>query len=288
MYYAYVYLDPRVQGRFEYHNMTLLFSPFYIGKGKGQRAKSHLKRKDKSPITHKIKSIREAKIEPIILILNMFEDEEEAFDFEQAMVDSIGYGKNGPLVNQVAGGRGFPRPIDKLVKKMSSIRLGRKLTEEHKKNISASLKGRPKPPGFGAAVAARLYGHKWTDEQKQAITGVKRKHRSAVSIEKARKTMLSKNFKHSEESKAIMSHKAKQRPRRPKTEDEIDKFVLSISRRWEITFPNGATSIVDSLKSFCQEYSISYNVLVKSNMKGRPIASGKNKGFYAKKLSNNS
>ena len=52
-FYVYVYLDPRKPGRYLYgdQQVTYLFEPFYVGKGKNNRLNEHLdclkKTKDK-------------------------------------------------------------------------------------------------------------------------------------------------------------------------------------------------------------------------------------------------
>ncbi|MCX7593165.1 MAG: hypothetical protein N2235_05295 [Fischerella sp.] len=59
MFYLYFYLDPRKPGKFCFDDkISFLFEPFYVGKGQGTRAYSHIKeinwkiyRKDKRFIT---------------------------------------------------------------------------------------------------------------------------------------------------------------------------------------------------------------------------------------------
>ena len=43
-YYIYIYLDPRSPGKYCYENFSLLYKPFYIGKGKEKRAYDKINR----------------------------------------------------------------------------------------------------------------------------------------------------------------------------------------------------------------------------------------------------
>ncbi|WP_346661760.1 hypothetical protein [uncultured Methanobrevibacter sp.] len=92
-YYVYVYSDPDTK------------KPFYVGKGKGNRAFSHLKNqpKNKESETEKEQKIKEIKArgkEPIIEILAHGLDEETALKVEAAAIDLIGINN---LTNQQRG-----------------------------------------------------------------------------------------------------------------------------------------------------------------------------------------
>lgn len=45
-YYNYMYLDPRKRGNYSYEglNFSLLYEPFYVGKGEGYRKFKHLQK----------------------------------------------------------------------------------------------------------------------------------------------------------------------------------------------------------------------------------------------------
>lgn len=78
-YYVYLYIDPR-DGR-----------PFYVGKGKDDRALSHLSEEAESRKCATIAALRAAGLEPRIDILaHALRDEETAFRIESAVIDLFG------------------------------------------------------------------------------------------------------------------------------------------------------------------------------------------------------
>ncbi len=92
-YYVYLLIDPRIKDK----NKEV----FYVGKGTGWRAESHLKfDKKEGAKNQRIKEIRNDKKEPEIEILRHGLTEKEAFEVESAMIDFIGKKK---LTNQVFG-----------------------------------------------------------------------------------------------------------------------------------------------------------------------------------------
>lgn len=94
MFYVYMLVDPR--------NDT----PFYIGKGKGRRAKTHLWEIPETRNAHKenkIASIRAAGLEPkIVYVAENIIDESLAYDMETSLISKYGrkgYEKKGILTN---------------------------------------------------------------------------------------------------------------------------------------------------------------------------------------------
>jgi hypothetical protein len=90
-YYVYLYIDPRDK------------KPFYVGKGKGARALSHLSEKAESRKCVRLAELRAAGLEPRIDILaHDLRNEETAFRIEAAVIDLFGLDS---LTNEVRGWR---------------------------------------------------------------------------------------------------------------------------------------------------------------------------------------
>lgn len=98
-FYVYVYRDvrPGKEGQ-----------PIYVGKGTDRRAKRHLANAENIILYRTIQKIRDVGLEPEIEIVSRFEDETEAFDYERALISSIGRRdlNSGPLANLTDGGEG--------------------------------------------------------------------------------------------------------------------------------------------------------------------------------------
>lgn len=128
MFYVYQYIDPR----------TML--PFYIGKGTADRKYAHLKETLQTTINkrkyYRIRAIRRAGLEPIIEEIKSFIIESESYDYEELLIKKYGrkhYDIDGILTNICINSR---PPSRKGIKC--------KFTDEHRKNLSESLKGKPK------------------------------------------------------------------------------------------------------------------------------------------------
>lgn len=87
-YYVYIYSDPVTK------------VPFYVGKGKGNRAFAHLHDGSESDKAHKIAEIQARGRRPLIEILAFGLDEKAAYKVEAAAIDLLGL-KN--LTNKQAG-----------------------------------------------------------------------------------------------------------------------------------------------------------------------------------------
>lgn len=136
-YYVYQLLDPNTN------------SPFYIGKGSGNRAWSHNLFKDGNENPYKdryIKKLHSQNQEPIVEILNYFDDENLAYQYEEMITESIGLEN---LTNLVIGARppskkGWKPSKETLVKRSRGLK-GIKRTEEWKRNLSLSKQGENNP-----------------------------------------------------------------------------------------------------------------------------------------------
>ena len=105
-YFVYALLDPRKEGNFVFDDYSFKYKPFYIGKGHGNRPNYHLKlyKKDSNKKKiNKIKSILNSKKEPIIskIYVELFEN--DAYEKEKFVINTIGLEQ---LTNICEGGKG--------------------------------------------------------------------------------------------------------------------------------------------------------------------------------------
>jgi hypothetical protein len=87
-FYVYLYVDPRDE------------SVFYVGKGKGSRALSHLKDRTESEKAERIAELTKLGLEPRIEILRYGLTQDEAFHVEAAAIELLGIES---LTNRVQG-----------------------------------------------------------------------------------------------------------------------------------------------------------------------------------------
>ncbi len=153
-FYVYVYIDPSKRGSYFYDglNFSFLYEPFYIGKGQNDRIMVHLNEyrlKKKSYLSNKINKILKSGNEPIIFKLYENLTEQEAFEKEIFLIDSIGrkIKNSGPLTNIVDGGNGVTGLVhtEESRKKMSlkgdkHPNWNKSLKPSTKKKISEKLK----------------------------------------------------------------------------------------------------------------------------------------------------
>lgn len=132
MYYIYYLMDPRTG------------LPFYVGKGKGNRAHHHLENRGRQYNDYKIakiKKIRSLGLEPYIHYpIVGIEDEETAYYIEE--VHTLMYGRkgieeNGILTNRIVGDRS-PANLPEVREKIRIARTGSKATEDTRRRRSES------------------------------------------------------------------------------------------------------------------------------------------------------
>ena len=139
MYYIYALFDP------------INNTPFYIGKGKGDRAYQHLKGKDMSNVKkcEKINNLRSLGIEPEVhMIVENIDDESLAYSMEYHMIkNAASYGVE--LTNRVGidlrppcrKGTNLSTETRIKISKATRGKTKSKMTEETKIKISNKLKG---------------------------------------------------------------------------------------------------------------------------------------------------
>lgn len=116
-FYVYALLDPRKPGIYEYGPIRFAHEPFYVGKGKGTRDRSHFRlgdlsaesKKIRSPFKrNKIRKILESGQQPITIRIKNNVTEDRAFSYEIRAIELIGRKcDGGPLTNATAGGEGI-------------------------------------------------------------------------------------------------------------------------------------------------------------------------------------
>ena len=136
-YYVYQLIDPTSQ------------LPFYIGKGSGDRAWSHNEFKDGNENPYKdryIRKLHDKNLEPVVNIVKYFDDETDAYDFEESLTESIGLEN---LTNLVIGARPPSKkgwhPSAKTLEKRSRGLKGIPRTKEWCKNLSLAKQGENNP-----------------------------------------------------------------------------------------------------------------------------------------------
>jgi hypothetical protein len=233
MYYVYELIDPRVN------------LPFYVGKGKDKRVYFHLSEKSRAKSENKrkynkIQKIRENGCEPEIKIVKYFENENDAYDYEELLIEKYGrirYDENGILTNICESSR---------------------------------------PPKHKGKTYQEIYGDKWEEQiQKRMKTkeergnyGGVRKHteetKKKISQKVAGKNNPSYGVPCSEERKRKISERAKER--------FAGGFKSPSSVTYLLTSPSGEKfEVFGELKKFCSENKISYATMsaaIKYNRKG--------------------
>lgn len=203
-------------------------TPFYVGKGKGNRA---YKLNDHNIWVRNI--VEKDGKENINIEIIKCNDEKSAFNLEIrwiAIFKSDGY----ILCNKTDGGDGVSgyKQSEEHKSKISKAHKGKKLSEEHKAKLSISGKG------YGQALSEETKlkiskankGKKRSEETKRKISEIKKKEkrrpRKCSEQEKIRLKNLRKGSKASEETKLKLSKSKKE-----KNKVKKDKESYEISQR---------------------------------------------------------
>lgn len=112
-FYVYALLDPRKPGPFYYGRWKFSHEPFYVGKGKGDRAWSHIQDSGRSNKYNMFKARKTNKIlsegaAPLVILKAQSLTEKQALVLEVRLIDLIGRHNTGcgPLTNLSDGGEG--------------------------------------------------------------------------------------------------------------------------------------------------------------------------------------
>ncbi len=233
MYYVYELIDPRVN------------LPFYVGKGKDNRVYFHLSEKSRAKSDNerkfnKIQKIRVEGYEPEIKIVKYFENENDAYDYEEKLIKKYGrirYDNGGILTNICESSRP-PKHKGKTYQEIYG--------DEWEEQIQKRMKTKKERGNYGGVK-------KHTEETKKKI-----------SEKVSGKNNPSYGVPCSEERKRKISEKAKER--------FSNGFISPSAKTWKITSPeNKEYVIIGSLKEFCKSQNISYATMsaaIKYNRKG--------------------
>lgn len=189
-------------------------SPFYVGKGSGDRAGRHLRQGDRHKNRRLAAILRRATSDgleiPIVIVRNALA-EAEAFETEKALIAAIGRLQSGPLVNLTDGGEGPAGMIitESVKAKLRAAHAGKPLSAEHRKKIGLSGIGRVVSAETREKIRRWRLGKPLLPAQIEATAAKKRgkplkpEHRAKLS-----KALLgnkrSVGRKHSEETRAKM------------------------------------------------------------------------------------
>jgi len=225
MYYVYELIDPRIN------------LPFYVGKGKNDRVYFHLSEKSRAKSDNerkfnKIQKIRECGYEPEIKIVKYFDNEDDAYLYEEELIKKYGrirYDENGILTNICESSR---------------------------------------PPKLKGRTYKEIYGDKWEEQiekRKTAQINVggygPKKHteetKRKISEKVAGKNNPSYGIPCSEERKRKISERAKER--------FANGFLSPSAKTWKLISPCGEEFIITGkLKEFCKLHNISYATMCAS------------------------
>lgn len=199
IYYVYVYLDPRKNGGYKYPGVELSHKPFYVGKGRKERWRPSGHNKTNQYLINKINKIG---CDNVIVRFIRCDSNRASMNTEKELIRLIGRKDLGfgPLLNMTDGGEDGHRVF----------------TEQHRKNLSKSLKNMKLS---GEQIKERndrlektqfKKGHKQSEEvSRKRIESFKRHYETYDGYWK-NKVGSFKGYRHTEEAKATISRKKKQ------------------------------------------------------------------------------
>jgi hypothetical protein len=192
-------------------------TPYYIGKGKNKRAWSK---------EHRV-SVPKDKSKIVIMEKNLTEI--GALSLERRYIKWYGRKDNGTgiLLNKTDGG---------------DTTIGYLPTEQVRKKISESLKGRKKPKGHGEKVSKFRKSFKYSEESKIKIGN------------------SNKGKKRTEEQKKQQSLK---QLGRKQPESQKIKTAEKLSKNYKLIDPMGKCFIIFNLRKFCLENGLDQGNMVK-------------------------
>jgi hypothetical protein len=245
MYYVYELIDPRTN------------QPFYIGKGKGRRAKTHLWEVPETRNRYKenkIESIRKVGLEPKIhYVVENIQDSDLAYEIESLLIKKYGrkgYDKGGILTNICEDAR---------------------------------------PPNHKGKTYEEIYGPERAQVEKQKRLETKRKNNNYGGVN-SHKQSTKDRIRNS----VIESHSRRDCSHKKSTKEKIgqsnSKYVGRLNKKskgYHLLSPRGKeyTLYGKELSDFCLENNLSYGTFKKTLQKNWPPShKGKNQGWVITKI----
>lgn len=258
-FYVYAYLDPRAKCKLTVNGFTFDHLPFYIGKGKGGRIKSHLTMNHKNHKCHTIKNILSEGLNPILIIIKDKLPELDALELESLFIRNIGTRSyiegviSGPLTNLKTDGA------------------VQKYSEESKTKMSEAAKlVKHKPHSAETIQKMKDYHANKSDEKRQYLidsakrihTGVKKsvEHKAKISLVHKGKTI-------SPEHKAKISLAqtgkiASEKSKKLMSENQFKTYELLIESSGDIIF-------VRKLGQWCSDNGIKHVTLASNSKRNK-------------------
>lgn len=304
-YYTYIYLDPRKPGKFSYPNlnMSFLYEPFYVGRGKGYRMFEHIAESKRNNKTYKERKINKIikdgyNLKSYIINYESKLNFDESEENEIILIRNIGrYKFGGVLTNLDEGGGGIKgfNHSEETKKKMSNTRKGiNTISKELRKKIIA--KGMITKKLNGTINVAFDEVNKRSSEERKRMS---------------KKAMITKKLNGTDKKWYIASmnrSKAEKRDSYLKSIETKKNKGISLSecskkawvtrrnngncggannynaKKYLIISPNNDEyEVVGGLQKFCKRHNLSYTALKNKIDKGL-ICESK---FHNTKLSNN-
>jgi hypothetical protein len=215
MYYIYSYLRED-------------YSPYYIGKGKEQRAYTKGRNEIKPP-----------RDKSRIKILKDNLTEQEAFEVEKLYILMFGRKDNGTgiLRNKTDGGDGASGRVDseETRRKKSIARTGKKVSQATCEKLRQNALGKTLSPEARMKLSQKLKGRKCTEEHKRKVSEAK------------------KGFRHTEEAKRKMSENSKGKKHTQEWKDRMAIISKSHAKPHRITFNDGRVIEVENIQDWGKE-----------------------------------
>jgi hypothetical protein len=203
-------------------------TPFYIGKGKGRRANSHLTMSSLATRNHKNHIIKKAMMDGIVVLTEIIHQnltEPDALAIEASLIAEYGRRNDGGILsNATLGGEGmsgFKASTETKLKMSESAKKVIK-TEEWKQKIGMGRRGKPHTEETKNKMREVATGRKHSEETREKISkaGIGRRH-SEETLKRMSDAKIGKPK--SDETKKRMSEASRGRTHTEETKNKIKK-----------------------------------------------------------------